>query len=69
MSLFRILILAGLVWLVYKVVKSWRLEVTRRDPPQQRFEPMSRCAACGLFLPSQSLSTTGRCGACEKGER
>jgi hypothetical protein len=65
MNPFRLLLLAGLVWLVWKVLKSWRVEVSRRGPaPQDRFEPMARCLSCGMHLPAQSLSTDGRCGAC-----
>lgn len=67
--IFRLLVMAGLIWLVYRVLKSWRVEISRREMPHERaerFEPMARCAGCGLYLPSQSLSTTGRCGACEK---
>jgi hypothetical protein len=63
----RLLLLAGLVWLVWKVLKSWRVEVIRREPPApERFEPMARCARCGLHLPAQSLSVDGRCGACSR---
>ncbi len=68
MNLFRLLVLAGLVWLVFRILKSWRIEVSRRDqPPAERFETMARCATCGLYLPRQGLSASGRCGACEKG--
>jgi hypothetical protein len=60
----KLLLLAGIVWLVWKVLKSWRVELIRRPPAQDRFEPMARCNGCGLHLPAQALSTDGRCGAC-----
>jgi hypothetical protein len=67
MNIFRLLVLAGIVWLVYKILQSWRIDISRRDSQTpDRFEPMTRCAGCGLYLPSQSLSSSGRCGACEK---
>lgn len=67
MGIFRLLVLAGLVWLVYRLLKNWRIEISPRQPQApERFEPMARCTGCGLYLPAQSLSSTGRCGACEK---
>ncbi|GAC1633777.1 MAG: hypothetical protein NVS9B10_29360 [Nevskia sp.] len=69
MGLFRLLVLIGLGWLVYRLLQKWRIEISPRDPrpPAERFEPMARCAGCGLYLPAQSLSPGQRCGACEKG--
>lgn len=64
MNLVKLLMLAGLVWLVWKVLQSWRIEVSRKAPPQDRFEPMARCLQCGIHLPARALSTDGRCGAC-----
>ena len=69
MNIFRLLVLLGLGWLVYRLLQNWRVEITPRHPPQpppDRFEPMARCTSCGLHLPAQSLSPAGRCGACEK---
>lgn len=70
MIMFRLLVLAGILWLIYRILQNWRIEVTRRDDKTpERFEPMTRCAGCGLYLPSESLSPTGRCGACEQNRR
>ena len=72
MGLFRLLVLIGLGWLVYRFLQKWRIEISPREPlrPSERFEPMARCSGCGLHLPAQSLSPDShRCGACEKGRR
>jgi len=68
MGIFRLLVLAGLAWLVYRLLQNWRIEISPRQNRQtpERFEPMSRCTQCGLYLPAQALSSTGHCGACEK---
>jgi hypothetical protein len=68
----RLLILAGLVWLGWTLWKQWsgqrRPPVGRhRHDPQagaERFEPMSRCPQCGTYLPTSTLSRSGRCGRC-----
>lgn len=68
MNIFRLLVLIGLGWLVYRLLQNWRVEISPRRPPAppESFEPMARCSGCGLYLPSKSLSPGGRCGACEK---
>jgi len=78
MGISRLLLLGLIAWFVYRTLKSWRIEVTRRDeiPGQpnarpgaqsDRFEPMARCAECGVHLPQTTLSAARRCGACERG--
>lgn len=70
MNLFRLLVLAGLAWLVYRLLQRWRIEITPRQPPApEQFEPMARCTRCGIHLPARTLSSGGRCGACEPASR
>lgn len=70
MNLFRLLVMAGLAWLVYRLLQRWRIEITPRQPPAApSFEPMARCTGCGIHLPARSLSRSGRCGACEPAAR
>ena len=75
MNLFRILILGLLVWFVLRVLKSWRVEISPRNPPQNRgggradqdrYEPMAQCSQCGVHLPQRALTQSGRCSACER---
>ncbi len=64
MSPFRLLLLAGLVWLVLKVLRSWGAPAAVRSEDLERFEPTARCASCKTLVPAQSLAADGRCGAC-----
>ena len=69
MNLFRLLLLIGLAWAIWKLLQGWRVELVKKAPGTQDFLPMSRCASCGLHLPKEGLSGAGRCGACEKAGR
>jgi len=66
--LIRVLLLAGIGWLLYRAYIRWQTTQNqhRGAPPPEKFEPMSRCTGCGLYLPSQSLSPSQRCGSCEQ---
>lgn len=68
MNLFRILLLCLAVWIVWRLLRGWRVQVSRNAPPEQKpvedFEKITRCAACGVHLPVSALSPTGRCGKC-----
>lgn len=68
MSIFRLLILAGLGWFVWRVLQSWGRDepprpLRRRGP--EEFEKMARCLGCGVHLPRGSLNDHGRCRQCE----
>lgn len=65
--LIRVLLLVGIGWLLYRSYIRWQTQNRQRNvPPPERFEPMSRCASCGTYLPSNTLSQNQRCGACEQ---
>ncbi len=62
----RLLLLAGLGWLVWRFIQQWQAKLQR--PPAQDappvYELMQRCTDCGAYLPSKALSRSGRCGRC-----
>ncbi len=65
--LIKILLLAGLVWVGMTAFRQWR----RAQGPsavdrgrQPRFEQTARCAQCGAYVPTSTLSRSGRCGKC-----
>jgi hypothetical protein len=63
----RLLLLAGLIWLAWQLWQQWRRHTAVPPPrPQERFEPMSRCAQCGVYMPTAALSKSGRCGKCSE---
>lgn len=63
----RLLLLAGFAWLVWRLWSQWRRANALRPPPtQERFEPMTRCQRCGVYLPVAALSASGRCGKCSE---
>lgn len=65
--LIRVLLLVAVGWLLYRSYVRWQLQNRQgKVPPPERFEPMSRCAGCGTYLPSNTLSPNQRCGACEQ---
>lgn len=65
----RLLLIAAAVWFGWKLWKNWQ-QVSRiaheaqRQKDPERFEPMVRCARCGVHLPASALSNTGLCGKC-----
>lgn len=65
--LIRVLLLVAIGALLYRSYVRWQLQSRQRNaPPPERFEPMARCASCGTYLPSNTLSPSQRCGACEQ---
>jgi hypothetical protein len=65
MGLFRLLLIAAAIWIVWRVLRGVRIHVERVSPQQpERFEPMARCAKCGCHLPAAALSKSGCCGRC-----
>jgi hypothetical protein len=65
--MFRLLLIAAAVWVVWRLLRGVRVHVERvQPPPPERFEPMARCAKCGTHLPASSLSKSGTCGRCSE---
>lgn len=62
--MFRLLLIAAAVYIVWRLLRGVRINVERVQPPQQRYEPMARCAKCGTHLPAAALSRSGLCGHC-----
>ncbi len=68
MNILRLLLLIAAVWLVWRIVRQVRgqLQQQRKPPPVEEFEAMARCAKCGTYLPSKSLTAAGLCGHCSE---
>jgi uncharacterized protein len=68
MTVFRILLILAAIWIVWRLLRGLRIQIERAQPPAQppaeNFEPMARCARCGVHLPANALSANGRCGKC-----
>ncbi|MGH8444093.1 MAG: hypothetical protein ACREVL_02445 [Solimonas sp.] len=71
MNVLRLLMLAVVVWAVWRLIKlsSGALARRQQQPPaaqagQPGYEVMTRCAKCGTHLPVSSLSRAGLCGRC-----
>jgi peptidoglycan/LPS O-acetylase OafA/YrhL len=65
MRLLQILLLLALAWVVWRLIRNRLAPPAERDqtrPPE--FEPMARCAACGVHVPKIQLDTSGRCPRC-----
>jgi hypothetical protein len=63
----KLLLLAGFLWLGYRVLTAAR-RLQKPGPsdgqPRERFEPMGQCRRCGIHAPRASLSVDGYCGRC-----
>ena len=66
MNLFKLLLIAAAVWIVWRLLRGLRVHVTRIETPPSppEFEKMARCARCGVHLPGPALSSGGLCGKC-----
>lgn len=67
MNLFKLLLLGAALWIVWRILRGLRIQVSRIEPrpqPPESFEPMARCARCGVHLPAAALSAQGLCGKC-----
>ena len=65
--IFRLLLLAALAWIAWRLLQHFTRAQTLQPPPQQdHFEPMERCQKCGTHLPARALSSDGRCGRCSE---
>ena len=69
MNLFRILLVLGAAWLIWRFYKSLKSGPGNPSPPSQgapTYEPMARCTKCDVHAPAGSLSSSGRCGRCSE---
>ena len=63
--MFRLLLIAAAVFIVWRLLRGLRIHVERVQPPApERYEPMAQCAKCGTHLPAAALSKSGCCGRC-----
>jgi hypothetical protein len=69
MNFFRLLLLAAVVYLITRLLRS-RLRPPSPpsgsgEKPSVPYEPMARCARCGVHMPQTSLSPAGLCQHCQ----
>lgn len=65
--MFRLLLIAAAIWIVWRILKGFRIHIERvQPPPPEKFEPTARCAKCGTHLPAAALSKSGTCGRCSE---
>lgn len=62
MNLIRIIVIALIVWLVYRMVQRMLAKpVTKKTAPTQVGTDMVRCAHCGIHIPKgEALRRDGR---------
>lgn len=61
----RVLAIVALAWVFWRLYRRWMQSTpVARDRREDSFEPMARCAQCGVHLPRAKLSSDGRCGRC-----
>jgi hypothetical protein len=64
-DMFRLLLLAAALWILWRIFKGFRIHIERlQTPPTETFEPMGRCAKCGIHTPAETLNKSGVCGRC-----
>lgn len=67
MNLFKLLLIGAAIWIVLRILKGFRVHVERvQPPPPENFEPMARCAKCGIHTPAAALNKSGICGRCSE---
>jgi hypothetical protein len=65
--IFQLLILAALIWLVWRVVRNALAGRAAPGPATgeaPKFEPTARCAQCNTHVPRDQLDAAGRCQRC-----
>ncbi len=69
--LIRILLLLALGWFAWRLYRTLRPRLDQRPPDPgstpdtaTTYEPMARCARCGVHAPASALSKSGLCGRC-----
>lgn len=78
MNVLRLIFIAAVIWVTWRLYRVLRNKQIgqRRDsaPPEsdsrpgpdnpKSYEPMTRCARCGVHAPADALSKAGLCGRC-----
>lgn len=69
MNVFKLILIAAAVWIVWRLLQGVRVHISRIQPPppppaKPEFEPMARCEKCGVHLPASAISAGGLCGKC-----
>lgn len=69
MTIFRLLLLGLAIWIIWKLLRTYRVHISREQPPTSppNYEAMAQCKQCGVHLPASALSSDGCCGKCLKG--
>ena len=62
----KLLIIGVVVWLLLRGLRGVFGGEARAPKPAapEHYEPMARCARCGVYLPASALSKSGLCGNC-----
>ena len=58
----RILLVAVLIWIVWRVVS--KMLAPRDEAQTPRFEATQRCTKCGTHVPREQLDAAGLCPRC-----
>jgi len=56
MNLFRLLIIAAIIWISYRMFINWKTKQALSNKPKknnQEIKTMVQCATCGVHLPEQ----------------
>ncbi len=65
MSIFRLLFIAAVVYLLWR---AGRVLWSKLQPPpaaaEKPYLPMSACSKCGAHVPQDTLTQKGLCGRC-----
>lgn len=70
MGLFRLIVVAAIVWLVLSLLKRWLAETPAADKPEPgRSQPMVKCAQCGLYIPEADAICEGEHCFCSAAHR
>ena len=64
--LIRVFFLAAVGWLLYRAYIRRQTGNPRGSNAPDQLQTVARCEGCGTYLPVQTLSPLGRCGACEQ---
>ena len=51
MTLFRIIVIGMVIWLVYRLIINWFDKPALKKRPAKEIGHMVRCALCGLHIP------------------
>jgi len=70
MNLIRLLIIAAIVWLTFRIVKNWQAKNTitkNKARKDSTIGNMVQCVKCGVHIPEQeALNYNGKLYCCEE---